>query len=111
MRMDVRRHDDKILLTVLGDIDDYTYPLFAHELEMLDRIASQNLLINLEGCPFLNFQCIRLMVDTHRRFHQAGRRVVFRLGKEKRTVSELMKIMTLTMGSEGLNIDDGATGI
>ena len=109
MRMTVHRHEDKISLTVLGDIDDYTYPLFAHELEMLDRIATQSLMINLESCPFINFQCIRLMMDTHRLFHQAGRRVEFQLGKEKGTVRELMKMMTITMGIDALNIDEIAS--
>ncbi|HAZ12944.1 MAG: hypothetical protein A2X86_09145 [Bdellovibrionales bacterium GWA2_49_15] len=110
MRMTVHRHEDKIALTVLGDIDDYTYPLFAHELEMLDRIATQNLLINLEGCPFLNFQCIRLMVDTHRRFHQAGRRVEIQLGSENSTVRELMKAMALTMETVAPNLDETRPG-
>ena len=54
----------EVLLKVRGDIDSYTFPLFAREMSLLKRLCTPSVLVDLTECQFISIETIKFIAKT-----------------------------------------------
>lgn len=104
MQLKTKKHGHWIQLSVHGDIDDYTYPIFKNELDMLSRLVPPALLIDLQSSPFINFLAVKALVELHQTFDKEGRTVAYRMSENHKDIRELMELICISLKCRPLNI-------
>lgn len=61
MQIACTHENETVSVKVHGNVDSFTYHLFAKEISLIHRIGAKKVTIDLLQCEFINFSAIKLL--------------------------------------------------
>ena len=100
MKMDCLRQDDWTVMVLKGDVDSFTYPLWAKELNVLMRTGVKKLRLDLTLGSIYNLKSMQIVVSILAELQDRnGELQVIGVNEETQEMIELMVKASTNIGS------------
>lgn len=107
MKMDCLRQDDWTVMVLKGDVDSFTYSLWAKELNVLMRTGVKKLRLDLSGGSIFNLKSMQMVVKILEEIQdRKGELEVVGVNEKTQEMIELMVRADTNLESERLRFRD-----
>ncbi len=96
-----RTEDDRVVLSLRGELDLTSAPSFEHELIECEKAAPQRLLIDLRGVEFMDSTGLRTLLLARERAATQGHHLTLRRGSR-----QVQRVLELTKTAEAFEFED-----
>jgi anti-anti-sigma factor len=98
MRVEVRREEDRVVLSVRGELDLASAPVLEREIEAVER-DSPALVLDLEDLEFIDSTGLRVILAAHEHSHKQGQEFAVTRGSR-----QIQRLLDITRVGEHLRI-------
>jgi hypothetical protein len=92
LKIDTAYNEGKIVMVVFGAIDNFTYPIFAKEINILMRTGALNICVDFNNCSDLNVATVKLLDNINFSLGERnGHLEVMSMNTDENELFELMK--------------------
>lgn len=99
LRIDVRREQDRVVLSVHGELDLASAPLLQSEIESTETDDTALLVLDLEEVEFIDSTGLRIILAAHQRSQERGQEFAVTRGSQ-----QVQRLMSITRVGEHLRI-------
>lgn len=98
MRIDVRREEDRVVLSIHGELDLASAPLLQSEIESVETEGA-TLVLDLEDLEFVDSTGLRIILAAHDRAQERGQEFAVTRGSR-----QVQRLLSITRAGEHLRI-------